>query len=173
MNQNDRTARGPAATWSRSIRVKLRALPHLGRIAKNQRVNRFAVARTKACPAKTNFNSVMDLLKMVGAIGFEPTTYGTQNRRATRLRYAPTFQRSIHCCIEHMGLLAKAFGIEKPYCASQAHEAEFCLNPGCRSTAPALIFKRLAKPPLISRTASTSFPPSIPVSSCGIAFAWT
>jgi hypothetical protein len=29
-------------------------------------------------------------LKMVGAIGFEPTTYGSQNRRATRLRYAPT-----------------------------------------------------------------------------------
>lgn len=27
---------------------------------------------------------------MVGAIGFEPTTYGSQNRRATRLRYAPT-----------------------------------------------------------------------------------
>ena len=27
---------------------------------------------------------------MVGAIGFEPTTYGTQNRRATRLRHAPT-----------------------------------------------------------------------------------
>ena len=26
---------------------------------------------------------------MVGAIGFEPTTYGTQNRRATRLRHAP------------------------------------------------------------------------------------
>lgn len=29
-------------------------------------------------------------LWMVGAIGFEPTTYGTQNRRATKLRYAPT-----------------------------------------------------------------------------------
>ena len=27
---------------------------------------------------------------MVGAIGFEPTTYGTQNRRATKLRHAPT-----------------------------------------------------------------------------------
>ncbi len=26
---------------------------------------------------------------MVGTVGFEPTTYGTQNRRATRLRYAP------------------------------------------------------------------------------------
>lgn len=32
----------------------------------------------------------MHHLKMVGAIGFEPTTYGTQNRRATRLRHAPT-----------------------------------------------------------------------------------
>lgn len=29
-------------------------------------------------------------VKLVGAIGFEPTTYGTQNRRATRLRHAPT-----------------------------------------------------------------------------------
>jgi hypothetical protein len=28
--------------------------------------------------------------EVVGAIGFEPTTYGSQNRRATRLRYAPT-----------------------------------------------------------------------------------
>jgi hypothetical protein len=28
--------------------------------------------------------------KMVGAEGFELSTYGTQNRRATRLRYAPT-----------------------------------------------------------------------------------
>ena len=27
---------------------------------------------------------------MVGARGFEPPAYGTQNRRATRLRYAPT-----------------------------------------------------------------------------------
>ena len=31
-----------------------------------------------------------NVIGMVGAIGFEPTTYGTQNRRATRLRYAPT-----------------------------------------------------------------------------------
>ena len=30
------------------------------------------------------------MFSVVGAIGFEPTTYGTQNRRATRLRYAPT-----------------------------------------------------------------------------------
>ncbi len=29
-------------------------------------------------------------VEVVGAIGFEPTTYGTQNRRATRLRHAPT-----------------------------------------------------------------------------------
>ena len=29
---------------------------------------------------------------MVGAIGFEPTTYGTQNRRATRLRHAPNIK---------------------------------------------------------------------------------
>ena len=29
---------------------------------------------------------------VVGARGFEPPTYGTQNRRATRLRYAPTMR---------------------------------------------------------------------------------
>ena len=28
--------------------------------------------------------------EVVGAAGFELATYGTQNRRATRLRYAPT-----------------------------------------------------------------------------------
>ncbi len=28
--------------------------------------------------------------QLVGAEGFELSTYGTQNRRATRLRYAPT-----------------------------------------------------------------------------------
>ncbi len=37
-----------------------------------------------------------DNWKMVGAIGFEPTTYGTQNRRATKLRHAPTGGRSLH-----------------------------------------------------------------------------
>lgn len=30
-----------------------------------------------------------NIRRVVGAIGFEPTTYGSQNRRATRLRYAP------------------------------------------------------------------------------------
>ncbi len=29
--------------------------------------------------------------EVVGAEGFELSTYGTQNRRATRLRYAPTY----------------------------------------------------------------------------------
>ncbi len=29
-------------------------------------------------------------MKMVGAVGFEPTTSCTRNKRATRLRYAPT-----------------------------------------------------------------------------------
>ncbi len=30
------------------------------------------------------------ITEMVGAARFELTTYGTQNRRATRLRHAPT-----------------------------------------------------------------------------------
>ena len=37
------------------------------------------------------------ILKMVGAIGFEPTTPCSQNRCATRLRYAPT------CCFYGAG----------------------------------------------------------------------
>src|SRR5215204_5400193 len=32
---------------------------------------------------------------MVGAAGFEPTTWSTQNSRATRLRYAPVMDASI------------------------------------------------------------------------------
>ncbi len=32
----------------------------------------------------------------VGAVGFELTTYGTQNRRATKLRYAPKLKDKRH-----------------------------------------------------------------------------
>ena len=32
---------------------------------------------------------------MVGAAGFEPTTSSSRTRRATRLRYAPTFCRCV------------------------------------------------------------------------------
>lgn len=39
---------------------------------------------------------------MVGATGLEPATYGTQNRRATKLRYAPT----IRIVSDPLGLLA-------------------------------------------------------------------
>ncbi len=45
---------------------------------------------------------------MVGAAGFELATYGTQNRRATRLRYAPT-----------AAPLPAAEGNEKPSLRSQ------------------------------------------------------
>ncbi len=41
---------------------------------------------TMRTPVKTLYRPER---QMVGAIGFEPTTYGTQNRRATRLRHAP------------------------------------------------------------------------------------
>jgi hypothetical protein len=59
---------------------------------------------------------------MVGARRFELPTYGTQNRRATRLRYAPTAR-----------FLRPKFPIEKPsltgfekiirYCVPQADPA--------------------------------------------------
>ena len=41
--------------------------------------------------------SITRLKKVVGAEGFELSTYGTQNRRATRLRYAPT-ERGLSEC---------------------------------------------------------------------------
>ena len=49
---------------------------------------------------------------MVGAEGFELSTYGTQNRRATRLRYAPTDR-----------FLTKPAGVEKTYSDTQGHSA--------------------------------------------------
>jgi hypothetical protein len=42
-------------------------------------------------------------LNMVGVIGFEPTTYGTQNRRATRLRYTPMGSVTVHTCLTRRG----------------------------------------------------------------------
>jgi hypothetical protein len=36
------------------------------------------------------------LILLVGATGFEPVTWSTQNSRATRLRYAPAPPASIH-----------------------------------------------------------------------------
>jgi hypothetical protein len=41
---------------------------------------------------------------MVGARGFEPPAYGTQNRRATRLRYAPFHRR----CLQPLVAVEKA-----------------------------------------------------------------
>lgn len=34
--------------------------------------------------------------RLVGVVGLEPTTYGTQNRRAARLRYTPFSLSSSH-----------------------------------------------------------------------------
>ena len=48
---------------------------------------RTAPPRTRAAPSGPSGNEM--ILRMVGATGFEPATYGTQNRRATRLRYTP------------------------------------------------------------------------------------
>jgi hypothetical protein len=45
---------------------------------------------------------------MVGTARFELAAYGTQNRRATRLRYAPT-----------EGSIRAVFGDENPYFAPQ------------------------------------------------------
>ena len=45
-------------------------------------------------PAEAGWEPKISSFFMVGAIGFEPTTYGTQNRRATRLRYAPIIKNA-------------------------------------------------------------------------------
>ena len=52
-----------------------------------------------ACP-KRNLGQASDqksqlrpLIYLVGATGFEPVTWSTQNSRATRLRYAPSSRR--------------------------------------------------------------------------------
>ena len=66
---------------------------------------------------------------MVGAEGFELSTYGTQNRRATRLRYAPTG-----------GFLTKAERVEKAYSTLQDQTGETI--DGCRISDPVFMPKR-------------------------------
>ena len=44
---------------------------------------------------------------MVGTARFELATYGTQNRRATRLRYAPTESSATLSAIKYQGILQK------------------------------------------------------------------
>ena len=43
---------------------------------------------------------------LIGATGFEPATYGTQNHRATKLRHAPLFKilipRKPQCNLFHV-----------------------------------------------------------------------
>jgi hypothetical protein len=46
--------------------------------------------------------------KMVGAVGFEPTTSWSRTKRATKLRYAPPDRRSSTCPLR--GLIANSFG---------------------------------------------------------------
>lgn len=41
--------------------------------------------------------------KMVGVEGFEPPTFCSQSRRATRLRYTPTFETSFKCASSQRG----------------------------------------------------------------------
>lgn len=53
--------------------------PMIGRRAERRRLATGRAGNTRRAHPKV----------LVGAIGFEPTTYGSQNRRATRLRYAP------------------------------------------------------------------------------------
>jgi hypothetical protein len=56
---------------------------------KNGRTRQLAGKAHRLVKAAWSLN-VAVFLKVVGARRFELPTYGTQNRRATRLRYAPT-----------------------------------------------------------------------------------
>jgi hypothetical protein len=52
----------------------------------------------RTLPHSKELKTAADLLFLVGAAGFEPTTCSTQNCRATRLRYTPNIWEttSIH-----------------------------------------------------------------------------
>lgn len=87
------------------------------------------------------------LSQMVGARGFEPPAYGTQNRRATRLRHAPNLSR----------LLAGRDGKGKRlsrFLATRVHAASSASMIGPKSAA-----LRLAPP---TSAPSTSATPKIP-----------
>jgi hypothetical protein len=81
-------------------------------------------------------------VEMVGAEGFELSTYGTQNRRATRLRYAPT-----------AAPLLGARANEKPECSMRLDGP-----PGLPRQAPSSLPQRNhAADPAVSPKASVTF----------------
>ena len=120
------------------------------------RATRSSGARKNVTRSKTGRRVSGNLTEMVGAIGFEPTTYGTQNRRATRLRHAPT--RSLY---------KLRVALERPKDHSQGQSACSGAIVGCCSASPTLIPTAFAMPPLISSTWLMPGPPSITVSSSG------
>ena len=120
------------------------------------------------------------LQEMVGARRFELPTYGTQNRRATRLRYAPTdgFLKRIAKSVKRfsdeirdMTTLSALPRLKSRYLAAQVQTARLWSMTADFISAPATKPSLLARPPLISSTYKTFSPPSIGVSSFGTASA--
>jgi hypothetical protein len=58
--------------------------------------------------------------KVVGAVGFEPTTSWSRTKRATKLRYAPADRRSSTC--PWPMLIANSFGEKIAIIAGQSAE---------------------------------------------------
>lgn len=88
------------------------------------------------------FSMARSQADLVGATGFEPATCGTQNRRATRLRHAPTPAR-----------LTQRRRRRKPERGQpQGHAAVAWSREGLRISAPISMPSCFDRPPLISST---------------------
>ncbi len=70
--------------------------------AKGGRSNRNVTRRVRWI-----LSALLDVLEMVGAVGFEPTTSWSRTKRATKLRYAPT--RPI---IKHLEIFHEEFAAD-------------------------------------------------------------
>ncbi len=104
--------------------------------------------RPRSFPSGERVHSSLIGRNLVGAAGFEPATLCSQNRCATRLRYAPNRRPS-------RPLRA---GVQASVCRfrdqSQGSAAGTSLEPiaGWRSVSPSAMPRRAAMPPLISST---------------------
>ena len=94
---------------------------------------------------------------MVGARGFELPTYGTQNRRATRLRYAPTARFLLRFIANGKPFKCRSAGsgpagAGQGYSSAQGQTAVPWSMTSDRITLPGASPSRAASPPLISST---------------------
>src|SRR6202521_2843525 len=93
------------------------------------------------------------VLRVVGAPGFEPGTWSTQNSRATRLRYAPPGGREyapVRYTVRSGPARRPADALRKAVRPAGAHR-----NHGWATRSPAAIPYFFAGPPITSSTART------------------